>query len=108
MLDLAAFYAARGITPEQIRQMSYADRAVLRVGRARWFEDDQPDCGRASAAHTHRRRDGTVAKKQVINTVLTVRDNMSGGLVKAAQNAKKSGKAIDSSMISRYAQRGGV
>ena len=39
MLDLAAFYAARGITPEQIRQMNYADRAVLRVGRARWYED---------------------------------------------------------------------
>ena len=39
MLDLAAFYAARGITPEQIRQMSYADRAVLRVGRARWYEN---------------------------------------------------------------------
>ena len=39
VLDLAAFYAARGITPEQIRQMSYADRAVLRVGRARWYED---------------------------------------------------------------------
>lgn len=48
----------------------------------------------------HRRRDGIVAKNKVINTVLTVRDNMSGGLVKAAQNAKKSGKAIDSSMIS--------
>ena len=40
------------------------------------------------------------AKNKVINTVLTMRDNMSGGLVKAAQNAKKSGKAIDSSMIS--------
>ena len=39
MLDLAAFYAVRGITPEQIRQMNYADRAVLRVGRARWYED---------------------------------------------------------------------
>lgn len=39
MLDLAAFYAARGILPEQIRQMSFADRAVLRVGRARWYED---------------------------------------------------------------------
>ena len=39
MLDLAAFYAVRGITPEQIRQMNYADRAVLRVGRARWFEN---------------------------------------------------------------------
>lgn len=48
----------------------------------------------------HRRRDGIAAKNKVINTVLTVRDNMSGGLVKAAQNAKKSGKAIDSSMIS--------
>ena len=48
----------------------------------------------------HRMRDGIVAKNKVINTVLTVRDNMSGGLVKAAQNAKKSGKAIDSSMIS--------
>ena len=41
-----------------------------------------------------------MAKNKVINTVLTVRDNMSGGLVKAAQNAKKSGKAIYSSMIS--------
>lgn len=41
-----------------------------------------------------------MAKNKVINTVLTVRDNMSDGLVKAAQNAKKSGKAIDSSMIS--------
>lgn len=41
-----------------------------------------------------------MAKNKVINTVLTVRDNISGGLVKAAQNAKKSGKAIDSSMIS--------
>lgn len=41
-----------------------------------------------------------MAKNKVINTVLTVRDNMSGGLVKAAQNAKKSGKAIDNSMIS--------
>ena len=41
-----------------------------------------------------------MAKNKVINTVLTVRDNMSGGLVKAAQNAKKSGKAIDSSIIS--------
>lgn len=41
-----------------------------------------------------------MAKNKVINTVLTVRDNMSGGLVKAAQNAKKSGKAIGSSIIS--------
>lgn len=41
-----------------------------------------------------------MAKNKVINTVLTLKDEMSGGLVKAAQNAKKSGKAIDSSMIS--------
>lgn len=40
-----------------------------------------------------------MAKNKVINTVLTVRDNMSGGLVKAAQNAKKSGKNIDDSMM---------
>ena len=39
MLDLAAFYAPRGITPEEIRRMSLADRAVLRAGRARWYED---------------------------------------------------------------------
>ncbi|MEE0277840.1 MAG: hypothetical protein UD574_07905 [Agathobaculum butyriciproducens] len=41
MLDLAAFYAPRGITPEAIRQMSLADRAVLREGRARWYEDSR-------------------------------------------------------------------
>ena len=41
MLDLAAFYAPRGITPEAIRQMSLADRAVLREGRARWYEDNR-------------------------------------------------------------------
>ncbi len=41
-----------------------------------------------------------MAKNKVINTVLTMRDNMSGGLLKAAQNAKKSGKQIDNSMIS--------
>lgn len=39
MLDLAAFYAPRGITPEEIRRMSVQDRAVLRVGRARWYEE---------------------------------------------------------------------
>ena len=39
MLDLAAFYAPRGITPEDIRQMPLGDRAVLRVARARWYED---------------------------------------------------------------------
>ena len=41
-----------------------------------------------------------MAKNKVINTVLSLQDKMSGGLVKAAQSAKKSGKAIDSSMIS--------
>lgn len=41
MLDLAAFYAPRGITPEAIRQMPLADRAVLREGRARWYEDNR-------------------------------------------------------------------
>lgn len=39
MADLAAFYAPRGICPEEIRRMSCADRAVLRVGRARWYEE---------------------------------------------------------------------
>ena len=39
MLDLCAFYAPRGITPEEIRRMSLIDRAVLRVGRARWYEE---------------------------------------------------------------------
>lgn len=39
MLDLCAFYAPRGITPEEIRRMSVLDRAVLRVGRARWYEE---------------------------------------------------------------------
>ena len=48
----------------------------------------------------HRRRDGTAAKNKVINTVLTVQDKLSGGLVEAAKNAKKSGKAIDGSMLS--------
>ena len=40
-----------------------------------------------------------MAKSKVINTVLQLRDNMSGGLLKAAQNAKKSGAKIDDSMI---------
>lgn len=39
LADLMAFYAPRGIAPEIIRQMSPADRAVLRVGRARWYEE---------------------------------------------------------------------
>ncbi len=41
-----------------------------------------------------------MAKNKVINTVLTVQDKLSGGLVEAAKNAKKSGKAIDGSMLS--------
>ena len=40
-----------------------------------------------------------MAKNKVIKTVLNLRDNMSGGLLKAAQNAKKSGAKIDDSMI---------
>ena len=40
-----------------------------------------------------------MAKNKVINTVLNLRDNMSGGLLKAAQNAKKSSAKIDDSMI---------
>ena len=39
LLDLAAFYAPRGIAPETIRRMSLLDRAVLRVGRARYYEE---------------------------------------------------------------------
>lgn len=39
MLDLCAFYAPRGFSPEDIRRMSVQDRAVLRVGRARWYEE---------------------------------------------------------------------
>lgn len=40
-----------------------------------------------------------MAKSKVINTVLTLRDNMSGGLLKAARNAKNAGAKIDDSMI---------
>lgn len=47
----------------------------------------------------HRRRDGIVAKNKVINTVLTLKDEMSGGLVAAAKAAKKSGKNIDDIMM---------
>lgn len=39
VLDLAAFYAPRGILPDAVRAMSLADRAVLRVGRARYYEE---------------------------------------------------------------------
>ena len=41
-----------------------------------------------------------MAKNKVINTVLNLRDNMSGGLIQAAKNAKKSGAKIDDSMMS--------
>ena len=44
-----------------------------------------------------------MVKSKVINTVLNLRDNMSGGLLKAARNAKKAGADIDDSMI--YATR---
>lgn len=40
-----------------------------------------------------------MAKNKVINTVLTLKDEMSGGLVAAAKVAKKSGKNIDDSMM---------
>lgn len=39
VLDLAAFYAPRGILPDAVRAMSLADRAVLRVDRARYYEE---------------------------------------------------------------------
>ena len=45
-----------------------------------------------------------MAKNKVINTVLNLRDNMSGGLLKAARNAKKAGADIDDSMISATRQ----
>lgn len=40
-----------------------------------------------------------MAKNKVINTVLTLKDEMSGGLVAVAKAAKKSGKNIDDSMM---------
>ena len=40
-----------------------------------------------------------MAKNKVINTVLNLRDNMSGGLIQAAKDAKKSGAKIDDSMM---------
>lgn len=45
-----------------------------------------------------------MAKSKVINTVLQLRDNMSGGLLKAAKNAKKAGADIDDSMLSATRQ----
>ena len=59
VLDLAAFYAARGITPEQIRQMSYADRAVLQSRAGALVRGyDKPDCGRRLLAHTPTAEEG--------------------------------------------------
>lgn len=40
-----------------------------------------------------------MAKNKVINTILQLRDNMSGGLLQAARNAKKAGIQIDDSMM---------
>lgn len=40
-----------------------------------------------------------MAKSKVINTVLNLRDNMSGGLIKAARNAKKAGANINDDML---------
>lgn len=45
-----------------------------------------------------------MAKSKVINTVLNLRDNMSGGLLKAAKNAKKTNKSITNDMISATRQ----
>ena len=45
-----------------------------------------------------------MAKNKVINTVLNLWDNMSGGLLKAAQNAKKAGAQIDGEMMSATRQ----
>ena len=45
-----------------------------------------------------------MAKNKVINTVLNLRDNMSGGLLKAAQNAKKAGAQINNDMLSATRQ----
>jgi len=39
-MNLAAFYAPRGITPEQIRRMSPGDRMILWVGLERWYEHE--------------------------------------------------------------------
>lgn len=45
-----------------------------------------------------------MAKNKVINTVLTLRDNMSGGLLKAAKNAQKANKQITNDMITATRQ----
>ena len=35
-----AFYAPRGITPQEIRQMSYEDLAILIAGRKGYYDDE--------------------------------------------------------------------
>lgn len=45
-----------------------------------------------------------MAKNKVINTVLALRDNMSGGLLKAAKNAQKANKQITNDMITATRQ----
>ena len=45
-----------------------------------------------------------MAKNKVINTVLNLRDNMSGGLLKAAKNAQKANKQITNDMITATRQ----
>ncbi len=41
VMNLAAFYAPRGITPEQIRNMSPGDRLILWVGLERWYDHEK-------------------------------------------------------------------
>ena len=35
-----AFYAPRGITPKEIRQMSYEDIAILIAGQKSYYDDE--------------------------------------------------------------------
>ncbi|WOC75250.1 hypothetical protein RX717_14915 [Intestinibacillus sp. NTUH-41-i26] len=65
LLDLAAFYAPRGITPEEVRRMSLADRAVLRVGRARYYEETRlvTAWGIATAFPAEEKKEGAHGEK---------------------------------------------
>ena len=65
LLDLAAFYAPRGITPEEVRRMSLTDRAVLRVGRARYYEETRlvTAWGIASAFPAEEKKEGAHGEK---------------------------------------------
>ena len=53
VLDLCAFYAPRGITPEEIRRMSL-------IGRARWYEETRLliACGIATAFPHEEQKEG--------------------------------------------------